>query len=165
MDEKDKTAEKEIGIIDEKDKKIIKALFEDGRMSVADIEKKTKIRRDSVARRLKNMQKEKVLSFVPFMDPKSIGLPNFAVLFIRVKTNPSESRNKFIQKMSSNKYVFHLSKLIGKFDFYSAVVYRDTKHLNELIEEIKSYVFNFIEDFEVYQIAEEYKVEDMSSLL
>jgi hypothetical protein len=34
-----------------------------------------------------------------------------------------------------------------------------------LIEELKSYVPNFIEDFEVYQVAEEYKIEDMSELL
>ena len=39
------------------------------------------------------------------------------------------------------------------------------KKNTKLIEEIKSYVSNFIEDFEVYQIAEEYKVEDMSNLL
>jgi Lrp/AsnC family leucine-responsive transcriptional regulator len=152
-------------IMDEKDKKIIKALFEDGRMSVAEIEKKTHIRRDSIARRLKKLQREKVLSFIPFLEPKSIGLPNLALVLIRVKTNPKESREKFIQKMSSNKYIFHLSKIIGKFDFFSVLVYKDTNHLNQLSEEIRGYVANFIEDFEVYPIAEEYKVEDMSSLL
>lgn len=160
----DKEANMENIELEEKDKKIIKALFADGRMSVAEIEKKTHIRRDSVARRLKNMQKKKIINFVPMIDPKAIGLPNFAVLLIRVKTNPKESRDKFIEKMTSNKYVFHLSKLIGKFDLYSVLAYKDTSHLNGLIEEIRGYVSNFIEDFEVYQVAEEYKVEDMSSL-
>jgi Lrp/AsnC family leucine-responsive transcriptional regulator len=152
-------------MVDEKDRKIMKALFDNGRMSVAEIEKRTRIRRDSIARRLKSMEKEKIISFVPFVDPKAIGLPNFAVLMIRVKTNPSESRKKFIEKIKGNKYVFHFSKLIGKFDFYSTLVYKDTSHLNNLIEELKSYVPNFIEDFEVYQVAEEYKIEDMSELL
>ncbi|MFC1696749.1 Lrp/AsnC family transcriptional regulator [Nanoarchaeota archaeon] len=151
--------------LDDKNKKIIKTLFDDGRMTVAEVEKRTKIRRDSVARRLKKMQSQNILKFIPFFDPKLIGLPNFAILLIEVKTNPSESRDVFIKKMIGNKYVFQFSKIIGKFDFYCVLSHKDTKHLNDLIEDIKSYVDGFIEDLEVYQISEEYKVEDMRELL
>ena len=37
--------------------------------------------------------------------------------------------------------------------------------LNNIIENIKSYVSDFVTDLDVYQTAEEYKVEDMSNLL
>jgi len=152
--------------IDEKDKKIMNALFDDARATVAEIEKKTHIRRDSVARRLKKLRKEKVIeTFSPIINPSSIGLPNMAIVLMRTKTNPKSSKDNFIKKLKENKFVFHFVKIIGKFDFYCALFYKDTFHLNEIIENIKSLVPNFIEDFEVFSVAEEYKVEDMRSLL
>jgi DNA-binding Lrp family transcriptional regulator len=152
--------------VDEKDKKIMKALFEDARASVAELEKRTRIRRDSIARRLKKLRKEKVIeTFSPMINPAFLGLPNLALLLIRTKTNPQKDKENFVKKLKENKFVLHFAKLIGKFDYFSVMVYKDTGHLNKLIEEIKAYVSGFIEDFEVFSVAEEYKVEDMSSLL
>jgi len=155
----------EITKLDHKNKKIIKALFKNGRMTVTEIAKKTKLKRDSIARRIKKMQTQGILKLIPFINPKLIGLPNFALILFEVKINPIEDRTKFITMMKGNKYIFHFSKIIGKYDFYSVIAYRDTKHLNELIETIKRYVEGFIENLEVFQIAEEYKIENMSELL
>lgn len=152
--------------IDAKDKKIMKALFEDGRMSVANIEKKTGIRRDSVARRLKRLVNEKIITgFPPIISPSAVGHPNIALLIIRTKTGKEESKEKFLKKLISTKTVVHISKLIGKFDFYCAILYKDTSHLNEIIEGIKNYVPNYIEDFELFQVADDPKFEDMRGLL
>jgi DNA-binding Lrp family transcriptional regulator len=152
--------------MDEKDKKIMKALFEDARATVAQLEKKTGIRRDSIARRLKKLRQDKIIeTFSPIIDPASLGLPNTALLFIRTKTNPQKDKETFIKKSRENKFVFHFAKIIGKFDFFIGLFYKDTSHLNELIEKIKGSVPNFIEDFEVFSVAEEYKTEDMSGLL
>ena len=152
--------------IDAKDKKIMKALFQDGRMSVAEIEKKTGIRRDSVARRLKRLVKEQIITaFVPIINPPALGYPNVALLLLRIKTSSSENKEKFLSKLKSNKFIVHISKLIGKYDFYCAIIYKDANHLNEIVEEVKNYVANFVEDFELYQVAEEPKFEDMASLL
>ena len=119
--------------MDNKDKKIMKALFEDGRMSVADIEKQTHIRRDSVARRLKNLIKNKIITgFTPIINPSALGYPNVALLILRTKTGKDELKEKFLKKLISTNSVVHISKLIGKFDFYCAIVYRDTTHLNEI---------------------------------
>jgi len=152
--------------MDNKDKKIMKALFEDGRMSVADIEKQTHIRRDSVARRLKNLIKNKIITgFTPIINPSALGYPNVALLILRTKTGKDELKEKFLKKLISTNSVVHISKLIGKFDFYCAIVYRDTTHLNEIIENIKNYVPNYVEDFELFQVADDPKFEDMRGLL
>lgn len=152
--------------VDEKDKKIMKALFDDGRMSVADIEKKTRIRRDSVARRLKRLVNSKVITgFTPIINPPALGYPNVSLLILRTKTGKNELKEKFLKKLMNEKSIVHVSRLIGKFDFYCAIVYRDTYHLNEIIESIKNYVPNYIEDFELFQVADDPKFEDMSGLL
>jgi hypothetical protein len=55
--------------------------------------------------------------------------------------------------------------LIGKFDFNCAVIYENTNHLNQIVEEIKTYVPNFIDNFELFQVVDEPKFEKMSDLL
>ncbi|HIG94993.1 MAG: Lrp/AsnC family transcriptional regulator [archaeon GW2011_AR13] len=152
--------------MDSKDKKIINSLFDDARMSVAEIEKKTKIRRDSVARRLKKMINEKtILGFSPIINPSSLGYPNISLLLLKTKTGNDSQKEKFLNKLIQTKYIVHISKLIGKYDFYCAILYKDTKHLNEIIEKIKNYVPNYLEDFELYQVADDPKFEDMRGLL
>ena len=152
--------------VDGKDRKIMKALFQNGRMSVAEIEKKTRVRRDSVARRLKKLIKSEVITgFVPVINPPSLGYPNIASVLIKTKTGNEDNKSKFQKKIISNKFAVHVSKIIGKFDYYLAIVYRDTGHLNQIIEDIKNYVPNFLEDFEIYQVAEDLKFENMSDLL
>jgi len=152
--------------MDSKDKKIMKALFEDGRMSVTNIEKRTGIRRDSVARRLKRLVKTKVITgFIPIINPPALGYPNVALLILRTKTGKDEMKEKFVKKIVSTKSIVHVSKLIGKFDFYCAIVYRDTAHLNDIVENIKNYIPNYVEDFEIYPVADDPKFEDMRGLL
>lgn len=152
--------------LDIKDKKILRALLNEGRASIADLAKKTGLKRDSVIRRIKRMQIEKTITgFAPLIEPAALGLPNFAILLIRTKTNPLESRKKIIRELANDKFVFHVAKIIGKYDLFCMLTYRDTQHLNMVLEEIKSFVPDFIEDIEVYPIAEEYKFQDMSQLL
>lgn len=152
--------------VDAKDKKIMKALFENGRMSVTEIEKKTHIRRDSVARRLKKLVKGKIISgFTPIINPPALGYPNIALVILKTKTGQDVMREKLLKKMIATKFIIHISKLIGKFDFYCAIIYRDTTHLNEIIEEIKNYVPNYIDDFELFQVVDDPKFEDMRGLL
>ncbi|MCK4670097.1 MAG: Lrp/AsnC family transcriptional regulator [Nanoarchaeota archaeon] len=152
--------------LDKKDKQIIRALFEDGRLSIAEISKKTQIRRDSVAYRLKKLQKEGVLTgFVPVLNPPSIGLPNISILLLRLKSTTEEEKQKFLKKLVANRYAVHIFGLIGKFDFYVSLVYKNTNHLNEIIKDIRGFIPNLIEDFDVYQVADEPKFEQMKDLV
>jgi Lrp/AsnC family leucine-responsive transcriptional regulator len=151
--------------IDKKDARIIKMLFKDGRMSIADIAKKTNLRRDSVARRIKNLQKDLALTgIVPIINPKAIGLPSVSILLLRLKTRTEKEKKIFLNKLIANKFIVHIAKLIGKYDFYCSILYKDTNHLNKLLEEMKNYVPNLVDDFEVFQVAEEPKFENMQDL-
>ena len=119
-------------------KKILRVLFEDGRMSIANIAKKTGIRRDSVARRIKRMKDEKIITgILPVVNPTALGVPNIAILLLRVKTSSEIDSKSFLNKLIANRYIVHVSKLIGKFDYYAAIVYENTGHLNEMLENIK----------------------------
>ncbi|MBR9677050.1 Lrp/AsnC family transcriptional regulator [Candidatus Woesearchaeota archaeon] len=148
-------------LIDSKDKKILKALTQDGRMSISQLAKTTGLQRDSIARRLKKLKKEKViLNIIPIIDPVSLGYPNIASLLIRVKAG-EDSKKKFQQKMVANEFVTYISKLIGKYDFYCSFIYEDTHHLNSIVKEIKSYIPDFIDELELFNVVEEPKYEQI----
>jgi len=152
--------------IDDKDRQIMRVLFNDGRMSIAEISKRTSIRRDSVARRLKRLVEEKIITtFVPIIEPSALGLPNVAILLLRLKAKDEHEKNTFQMKLISNDYIVHISKILGKYDYYCSILYKNMTHLNEIIEEIKNYVPNIIDEFEIYQGVEDPKFEDMRNLL
>ncbi|MBT4936169.1 Lrp/AsnC family transcriptional regulator [Candidatus Woesearchaeota archaeon] len=151
--------------LDKKDRKILKALYENARMNIATLAKKTKLRRDTIARRIKQMEKNGVISgFIPVINPPALGLPNIAIILLKTKTESKEKKT-FQNKVVGNKYITHVATLIGKFDFYCAIVYQDTGHLNTIIEDVKQYIPEFIIDFEIFQVAEEPKFERMEDLL
>ena len=62
--------------LDAKDKKILSALYQDGRMPVSKIAKKTGLKRDSIVYRIKRMIKNDIISFIrPTLNPAKIGFP------------------------------------------------------------------------------------------
>ena len=112
------------------------------------------------------MREENIITdIVPIINPPAIGLFNIAIMLIRTKIGNNDEKKQFLHGLVINKHIIHISKLIGKYDYYVSIVYEHTAHLNQLIEEIKTTVPNHIETFEVFQVAEEPKFEDMKGLL
>ncbi len=152
--------------IDQKDKKILKTLFEDSRATIAEIATKTGIRRDSVSRRLNRLRKDKIITgFIPLVDPAALGYPNVAILLFKLKTRNDADKKKFLKQLVSNKFVFRISKLIGKYDFQCSIAYENTTHLDSIVEEIKTYIPNIVDEFELYQVVDNPKTERIDDLI
>jgi len=65
--------------LDGKDKKILKALDQNARLSIANISRKTGIQRDSVLYRINKMKKEGVIKFFhTALDPVILGYPVYS---------------------------------------------------------------------------------------
>jgi Lrp/AsnC family leucine-responsive transcriptional regulator len=152
--------------VDQADKKILKALFQDGRMPVSEIAKKTGLRRDAIARRIKRMLREKIIvGVIPIINPPALGLPNIGMVWLKLKSTTEEEHKRFLHKLVENRYLVYVAKLLGRYDFYCAIVYKDINHLNAIIEEVRSYVPNLVEDYELFQVVDEPKFEKMDDLL
>ena len=148
--------------IDAKDKKIIQALFENARFSIADIAKKTGIRRDSIIYRLKKLQeKDVILGFQPMINPPALGFPNVAIVLLRSQLKKMSEKNEFIRKVKQKPEIVHMTVLMGKYDYYLAIIYKDQNQLFKLLEEINLIMPGYIIDYEMLQIVEEPKYEDM----
>ena len=153
--------------LDEKDKKILLSLAEDGRMSIADISIKTKLRRDAVARRIKKLRKEGVLERInPIINPVALGVPNLCYVVLRIKMGEEENRKTFVNHLIQMKYLYHVSELIGKYDFILIFFYKDMAHLDTMVQDVKSVVPNYVLDFEIFQTnSKDVKLEKIECLL
>ncbi len=152
--------------LDEKDKQIIKTLFENGRYSIADIAKKTGYRRDSIMYRIKKMEENSVITgFQPIINGPAIGFPNVATILLKNKMTTQHEKEEFIKKLMHISPIVHIATTIGKYDMQLAIMYKSTEHLYKIIEEIKTAIPGYVMEYEVLQIVDEPKFEDVESLI
>lgn len=152
--------------VDKKDKKIIQALYENGRATITQIEKKTGIRRDSVVYRIKRLLKKGIISFIiPIVNPGKLGYSLINEVLIKTKVGTKEQEERFIKKITNNRFVIYFALLIGKWDFNLTVCAKNPEHFNEIIKEIRAMEPNYITDFEIFTIVKEPKYENALGLL
>jgi len=165
MKEYDFNPEKEYKL-DKKDKQILLALLENGRYTISQISKKTGLRRDSIIYRIKKLQVNKViLDFQPLISAGALGFPNIAQLLLKTKISNKEDKDFFIQKLKQEPRIVHISVTIGRYDIYLALIYKEHTELYKIIEKIKAIKPDLILDYEVLQVVDDPKFEDMEGLV
>jgi Lrp/AsnC family leucine-responsive transcriptional regulator len=98
-------------ILDEKDKKILMLLQDDGRMLLKTISKKINLSIDSVHKRIKEMKRKGVFESGIFVEPRAIGFPLLADIKIKLKNVSKEEREKFIKYLQNHKRCIDLLRL------------------------------------------------------
>lgn len=152
--------------IDEKDKKIIEELYKDGRATISQISKRTGIRRDSVAYRIKRLLKNNIIAFIfPAINPGKIGYNLINNVLVKTKIISREEEEEFIQKLKSNKFITYIASLSGKWDLHLTICAKNPEHFNKIMKEIRAINPDYISDFEISTIVREPKYEDMIGLL
>lgn len=152
--------------LDIKDLKIINALWENGRYTIAQISKKTNIQRDSVMYRLKKLLDENVITgFNPVINPPALGYPNMSLILIKVKISNSKDIDEFEKKLIQMPNIAHIAKLLGRYDFQINIIYKDLNELYKLIDEIKLIKQDFIQEIEQHQMVSEPKYDNLTGLV
>lgn len=159
-------SEKQAIELDSKDIKIINCLWENGRYTVAEVSNKTGIQRDTVMYRIKKLKENKVItSFSPVLNPPAVGFPNLYIVMLKLKIVNDSELKEFQNKLVKITKVVHVSRTIGKYDFYTTIVSKDSFELYRTIEEIKQVGPNLITEIEHLQIIEEPKYDDFRGVL
>ncbi len=152
--------------LDLKDKKILKILDKNARASVAEIERKTGIQRDSVVYRIKRMKKFGIIKFFhTVLDPVALGFPVYAFVNFVLQNMSETCEKSFINFLKSHSNVVYVAKTTGKWDFTINIVAKDLKHFDEILTEIRRKFSKIIKDYEVSSIIEEIKYDHMVDLV
>jgi Lrp/AsnC family transcriptional regulator for asnA, asnC and gidA len=124
--------------IDLTDKRIIDLLTEDGRMSSADIASRLgDISERSVRYRLQRLIEQKVIAVTAVVDPKQIGFPVIADVFIEVE--PGQIL-ELAQKIAAYENVTYVACSTGQRDISIQIAARDNQELYSFVAEVLGHI-------------------------
>ncbi len=146
-------------VLDDKDKKILMLLQEDGRMQLTSIAKKVNLSIDSVHKRIKEMQRKKIFETGIFIEPRVIGFPLLMDIKIKLKNVSEIQRQKFIDYLVNHKNVIDLLSVMGDYDFTCVVIARDSEELDKISTEIRQKFKELIMEWKGILILKTYKFE------
>ena len=123
--------------IDEKDKAILNVLEADGRMRLIDIAKKTQLNTAFIRKRIKGMEKGKVIiNYGIGINLRMLGYTTYRVA-IGVKENSEEifSKIKAFAKKEGN--IIHIVRSIAKWDYELVLVAKEYEEYNQTMSRLK----------------------------
>jgi len=145
--------------LDEKDKKILMALQDDGRMQLTQIAKKVRLSIDSVHKRMKEMQRKGIFETGIFVEPRAIGFPILADIKIKLKNLSVVERDKFVAYLVNHKRCIDLLSIMGDYDFTCVLIAKDSNDLDEVSTEIRQKFKELILEWKGMLILKTYKFE------
>jgi DNA-binding Lrp family transcriptional regulator len=119
-------------IIDELDKKILKALNKDARMSFRKIAKELKISPTTFYNKVKKLENSGVLKgYIPMIDTESVGFSLIAVIGLRVN---QEKDNEVQETISKFPQIGAIYEVTGDWDLILICYFKGRKDLTDFIK-------------------------------
>jgi len=148
--------------LDEKDRKILMILQENGREQLTIIAKKVNLSIDSVHKRMKEMQKKEIFGAGIWIEPRKIGFPLVADIKIKLRNITEEEKQSFIKYLTDHPRVIDLLSILGDFDLTCVVIAKDTNELDEVSTKIRQKFSEIIADWKSVLILKTHKFEHYS---
>ena len=152
--------------VDSKDKKILRELQKNARLSIAQIAKNTKLPRDVVVYRIKKMENLKVIrAHHTMLNPQKLGYPLYVYVFFSCYNIKPDEESKFINYLKNHIQIVYVAKNSGKYDFTIGVCAKDYMEFDEILRDIRQRFTDVIKDIESCPTIQEYKFDHMVDLL
>ncbi len=123
--------------MDELDKKILRCLRENARMSASAIGMRVNLSVSAVIERIKKMEREGIIrQYTTLIDPAYVGRDICAYISVSLE-HPKHNEN-FSQSVQKNSHIDECHYVTGDFDFLVKVATDSTRSLESILGEIKS---------------------------
>ena len=134
--------------IDELDWKIIEIYSNNVRQSSLEIAKKLKISPDTVRARIKKLEKRKIITGYKIgLNLEPLGFVSYRIDLQLLSTKRNKELYQFC-KMHKN--IYQINKSIGGADFEIEVIVKDSRHLLELLNDMKNRFKDVINDADYF---------------
>ncbi len=142
-------------VLDGKDTKILSALEGNARASIAEISRKTGLKRDSIAYRLGEMEKSGAVRFTFRLDSGKTGLSAQSFLLITLQDFDEKSEKELLDYLGRSTHVSYHAVLSGKNDIIIKADGKSQDELNAFMREMKTKFSGIIREVEVNNIVDE----------
>jgi len=147
-------------VLDEKDKKILMVLQEDGRAQLKQISNKVGLSIDSVHKRIKEMQKKGVFKSTILINPRVIGYPLIADIKIKLRNVSEGERQRFIKYMQDYDRCTEILSTMGDYDFTCVIIAKDSNELEKISTQIRQKFKELILEWKGLLVLATYKFEE-----
>ncbi len=114
------------------DRKILKELMTNGRITLAELSDKLGLSSPSLSERIRKLEKKKIITgFMAIINPEKTGFPLLSFLAVTLE-KPSD-RVIFLKLVSDMDEVLECHHIAGDFDYLLKVRCRNTAHLEDII--------------------------------
>jgi Lrp/AsnC family transcriptional regulator for asnA, asnC and gidA len=121
--------------LDDLDKRILKLLQFNGRLSFADLSRELDVAEATVRFRVNRLVSNGVITrFAALLDPAKVGMKVSGAILLKIDPAYLEEACKQLVSFSETQYLFQST---GEYDVVSVIVARDMGHLNNLIKKTK----------------------------
>jgi Lrp/AsnC family transcriptional regulator for asnA, asnC and gidA len=121
--------------LDNLDKRILKLLQFNCRLSFADLSRELDVAEATVRFRVNRLVNEGVITrFAALLDPAKVGMKVSGAILLKIDPTYLEEACKQLVSFSETQYLFQST---GEYDVVSVIVARDMEHLNNLIKKTK----------------------------
>jgi len=145
--------------VDEKDKKILMMLQDDGRMQLTTISKKVGLSIDSVHKRIKEMKRKGIFETGIFIEPRNLGFPLIVDVKIKLQNISQKEKDDFIEHLVDHKRVIDLLSIMGDFDLTCVIIAKDTNEFEDISTQIRQKYSGMIADWRAMLILKTHKFE------
>mgnify|MGYP001449365293 CR=1 FL=1 len=130
----------------ESDIRLLNYLYHNNREPATKIAKATKLTRDQVEYKLKKYQSEGIIKqFFTLFNYEKLGYNISSGLLLKIKPNKIK---EFSKSLTQNKNCLSKGKVLGDYDFYMDLIFKDEKELNEyisnLFKENQDIIFDYL---------------------
>ena len=141
--------------LDVKDRKIIKALFSNGRATYSDIAKQVRLSKEVVNYRIRQLIDSGLITeFNTVIDVKKLGWQIYMV-YIRLRNIDIEKERKIIEELENHPNIAWLIKCVGNYDIITKFFVKDNGHISSLMKEIEEKLKGSLEEYQVDFLLEE----------
>lgn len=124
--------------LDDLDKRILKMLQFNCRLSFADLSRELDTAEATVRFRVKRLVNSGVITrFTALLDPAKVGVKVSGAILLKIDPAYLEEATKQLVSFSETQYLFQST---GEYDVVSVIVARDMDHLNDLVQRTKGIV-------------------------
>ena len=149
---------KEKIILDKTDINILKQIVSNARISLTEIQKKTKIPIHTSSYRIKSLKKQKViLGYKPKLDVAKLGY-QWHLLLLKFQNISEKRKNEFIYFCENHKKIYYITRTIGLYNLMLDVHVKTNDEFREVIQELRDKFSDVIKLYESIVVFKEHKI-------
>lgn len=144
--------------LDKTDIAILKEIALNARISLTDIQKKTKISIHTAAYRIKTLEKSKViLGYKPKLDVEKLGY-QWHLLLLKFQSIPEKRKLEFLYFCENHKSIYYITRTIGLYNLMLDVHVKTNDDFRELIQELRDKFSDVVKLYESIVVFKEHKI-------